>query len=206
MLYLGVVVPASVIIPIVMGMFRYRYFSRGMKLFFTYLVMAGIVNAAASILAAKGINNMPLLHLFTVAEFVLLATFYRSIMEGRIRKIIIWLCMLFILASICNVIFFQNIFAYNTIIRSVEALIITGLAIIFFFRQLITEHIKKNNAHLYWINAGVFLYFAADVLLFLFAKVLIETPKIYRLAWTIHASFVLLMYLLSTAGFLQVKK
>ncbi|HYC29801.1 MAG TPA: hypothetical protein VEB42_13305, partial [Chitinophagaceae bacterium] len=85
-----------------------------------------------------------------------------------------------------------------------EGFIIGGLAMIFFFRQLNAD--AKYPETVLWINAGLLLYFSGSFLLFLFFEVLANNRSANNLAWVLHATLVLLMYILFAIGFIRAKK
>lgn len=204
LIYLAYIVPAAVCIPLIAGWWRYRRLPGYARLILAYLVIAGIVNVIASLLAVRRINNMPVLHIYTLVEFVLLAVFYKMTLEGKIKKFIPWLIGAFALLCIAYATYFGSIYAYNIIPRSLESFIIGGLAVIFFFTQMNTD--IRSIEPLLWINAGLLLYFSGSFLLFLFSEVLSRAGTVNNLAWIMHATLVLLMYLLFAAAFIRTKK
>jgi len=204
-LYISVIVPACVVIPIAIAFIRYRKLAFSLKPVVVYLLVAGITNLIASMLAHNSINNMPLLHLYTVVEFLLLAAFYRRIFESTLLKITNWMCIVFPLLCLLNALFVQSIYSNPTITRSAESFLISTLAVCWFFRMPETG---KDAANLHEaqfpINTGILLYFAGAFFLFLFARMLQYKPGDIMI-WRIHATLVLLMYLLFSAGFLRSK-
>lgn len=203
-IYLAYIVPASIIIPLIAGWWRYRRLPGYARIILVYLVIAGIVNFLASAMAARHINNMPLLHIYTLVEFVLLALFYRMILEGHIKKFIPWLIGGFILLCILYATYLGNVKAPNTVPRSLESFIIGAFAVIFFFNQMPND--LKNVESLIFFNAGLLLYFSGAFLLFLFTEVLMRDKPANNLAWIMHATLVLMMYLLFAAAFIRTKK
>jgi len=204
LIYLSVIVPASILLPIIAGVWRYRQLPGSARLILAYLVVAGIVDVAATLLADRRINNMPLLHMYTVVEFIMILTFYYHLLTGKIKIAIRWMMPLFLLLCIVYALFIGTIYKYNVLPRSLEGFIIGGLAMIFFFRQL-NVNIQYPETVL-WINAGLLLYFSGSFLLFLFSEVLINNRAVSRLAWVLHATLVLLMYILFAIGFIRAKK
>jgi hypothetical protein len=204
LIYLAYIVPAAVLIPLLAGFWRYRRLPGYARVILAYLVIAGIVNVLASLLALKRINNLPLLHIYTLLEFVTLSIFYKLTLHGKIKAAINWMIAGFALLCIVYAAIPGNIYAYNIIPRSLESFIIGSLAVTFFFPQMSTD--LKTMEPLLWMNAGLLLYFSASFLLFLFSEVLSHTDTVDNIAWVMHATFVLLMYLLFAAAFIRTKK
>jgi hypothetical protein len=203
-IYLAFIVPASVCIPLLAGSWRYRRLPGYARIVLAYLAIAGIVNVLASVMAAKRVNNMPLLHIYTFIEFVLLALFYKAILEGKIKRVINWLIAVFALVCVAYASFAGNIYAHNIIPRSLESFIIGSLAIIFLFRQMNVPARHTETVH--WINTGLLLYFSGSFLLFLFSEVLARDRAVNNIAWVMHATLVLLMYLLFAIAFIRTRK
>lgn len=204
LIYLAYIVPASVCVPLLAGLWRYRRLPGYAKVILAYLAIAGIVNVIASLMAVKRVNNMPVLHIYTLVEFVLLAMFYKMILHGKIKAIINWLIPGFALLCIAYATFLGNIYAHNIIPRSLESFMIGALAVSFFFTQMSTD--LRTIEPLLWMNAGLLLYFSASFLLFLFSDVLARAGTVNNIAWVMHATFVLLMYLLFAAAFIRTNK
>src|SRR5690348_4527768 len=132
LIYLSVIVPASILIPIIAGIWRYRQLPGSARLMLAYLVVAGIVDVAASFMADRRINNMPLLHVYTVLEYIMILAFYHQLLTGKIKLVIKWMMVLFTLLCIAYALFIGSIYRYNVLPRSLEGFIIGGLAMIFF--------------------------------------------------------------------------
>lgn len=104
--------------------------------------------------------------------------------------------------------FFQGLDNFNTYTRPVEALIIAGYCISYFYHLDAGVRPPGGRAAADCIVAGMLLYFSGALLLFVFAgTVLNENDRVMRMAtWNIHGTLVLIMYLLIAAGFVQCKE
>src|ERR1700761_543599 len=80
--YQAVIVPASILVPVCVAVFNYRYMYRSVKILLLYLVISGGINLLA-VLKSHG-NNLPLLHFYTIAEFVLLMVYFITINSGKV--------------------------------------------------------------------------------------------------------------------------
>ena len=128
----------------------------------------------------------------------------KKLLEGNIRNFINWGIALFIAICIPYATFLGSMYAYNLVPRTLESIAIGTLAIIFFFRQLNPGNRRPEAAS--WMNAGLLLYFSGSFFLFLFFEVIAKARSVNNLAWVLHATLVLLMYLLFTIGFLRTRK
>ena len=72
----GVIAPAAIVLPLAIAAVRLKHLQKPLRLFMYYLLFGGSINLVAVLLAGKGINNMPLGHLFTIGEAMFLLCFY----------------------------------------------------------------------------------------------------------------------------------
>jgi hypothetical protein len=204
-LYMGVIVPASVIIPIVFAIVKYRHINKPLTTIFLYLLFAGLVNACASVLAFRHINNLPLLHVYTIIEFLFLGIFfYQFIEQQKVRKLILGSILLFPVFGVVNFSFIQNLHAFNSYARSVEAVLLIVFSVIFFYTQ--TSDKPDHRWHMQpetWIVTGILIYFSSALVQFSFSNIVsnLVSRNTKLFIWAIHATLVLIMYLLFAVGF-----
>jgi hypothetical protein len=191
------------------GLINYRWLRPYAKTICWYLVISAIVNTIGTILGrVYHINNLPLIHIFTLLEMLLLFLFYSQVLD--ITKQNTWFKILvgvFILINFINILFFQSIFQYNSYTRTIEALI----AILFslnYFAKLAAIETRVARHPGFYFNAGIFLYFSGAFMLFIFSNFLIaklNTANFLTL-WNIHAGLFFLMYLFFTTGFILCRR
>jgi hypothetical protein len=214
LIFVGLIVPVSVLIPISFAVSKYKRADRALLLIFYYLLLDGLVNLLAAFLADRKINNLPLLHIFTILEFLLLSYFYIKILkEALIRKVIGALMVIFPLVCILNFTFFQSIFRFNTYTRPLEVLIVMAYSLAYFAQINEADNEKRWISNpLNWINTGVLLYFSGALFVYSFSNLTVAyiiSPKYYSLnlfIWNIHATLLLAMYLLFSWGFYICRK
>jgi hypothetical protein len=99
---------------------------------------------------------------------------------------------------------------FNTYTRPIEAIILITLCAVYWWQENEADSDKSwgdipNN----WFVTSIMLYFAGAFFMFLLANYLISpqaVKKVKNVIMDTHASFVLIMYLLMTVGFLKCKK
>jgi hypothetical protein len=196
--YTSVVVPATVVVPLVMGLLVYKRLKRPELIIFYYLVFAGFVDTVAAYTAEHRINNLWMLHVYTAVEAVVLLWFYRStIRNAHLKRIIPFLMVLFPLICMANILWWQSLKSYNTYTRPVEALLLIYFGLVCFF---------EDNRTVFWFNAGVLLYFSASFFIFIFSNYLHPGQFFNTVIQVSHATFVLIMYLLFTVGFYTCRR
>jgi hypothetical protein len=207
--FIILVVPASVIIPIGVGLLNKSYKIKRIKIIFPYLIFAGIIEITSRILGTHQINNLPLLHFYTIVEFLFIMRFFQLILNTQfVHRLIGILMVIFPVFCVLDFVFIQSIYQFNSYPRPLGALIIIGLCLFYFFRYTESEEQKPwVNDPLNWIVTGLLVYFGSSLFHFAFLNILYEHASL-KVNWVfvyIHATLVMVMYLLFTVGFLNAK-
>lgn len=194
--YQGYVVPASTLIPILSGFFHYRNLNKPLRIVLFYLCGSLLINIAGSVLAANRTNNLPLLHFYTIFEFLAILLYYHYAFSNM--KISIWiriLMIIFPLYCVINFTFIQSLNEFNTYTRPVEAIIIILFSSLY-FSGLYGEK-EESGTSGRWIASGLLIYFCSSLFQFIFSNVVsVNTPHhLKMIIWNLHATFVLMMYI-----------
>lgn len=191
-----------------MFLYKRKHADRSIKIIFYYLIAAGLINATAVLLAKNGIRNLPLLHLYTVVETLFFLSYFRTIFDSvKIKKALMFVMIAFTLCCIINLTFIQSVFTFNTHTRPLEALIVTGTCLLYFFKSGFSENWLSFPIN--WINMGILMYFPAASLIFIFSNYFTFVKlddDMTSVVWNMHAFLVMLMYLMFTKGFSLLKQ
>ncbi|WP_113634643.1 hypothetical protein [Nubsella zeaxanthinifaciens] len=205
---IGIVVPLSILLPIGVFIFKYKYADRAMKTIFYYLIAAGITNLTAILLIEMGMRNLPLLHVYTVVETLFFLSYFKSIFNSqKISRYLNLLMVVFPIICIINFLFLQDIFSFNTYTRPLEALIITAICLFYLYRSGFVEDLMKKPVS--WVNIGIMAYFPAASIIFLMSNYFVfksYNKELNTLVWNIHSLLVLIMYLAFTKAFTLIPK
>jgi hypothetical protein len=205
--YNAVFVPLSILIPISVGILFYKYLKKPEKILFFYLFLSGVSNALLAYLAYSHINNLPVFHIYTILECCFILFYFAELFNSSV--ISKWLFRVgtgFIFFSILNTVFFQNIFSFNSYSRSLEALLVIVICLYYFKLQLDLEK-QFSEARGFWFVLGLFIYFSSSLTIFIISNISLSLDKHFLwIMWNIHASLVLMMYLLFAKGFIVCKK
>jgi len=208
-LYVTVIVPATVLVPLSTALIKKTFKQRYLKIIFLYLIFSGLSDLAERLLGIHHINNLPLLHFYTIVEFLFILRFFQlSFNDPLVSRLTGWLMVIFSGFCILDFIFIQSIYKFNSYPRPISALIIIGLCLFYFFKHSESENQKPwVDAPLNWMVTGLLVYFGSSLFHFAFLNVLNEnvSENVYFIFGTIHATLVMVMYLLFTAGFLYAK-
>ncbi|MBS1741724.1 MAG: hypothetical protein JST81_01710 [Bacteroidetes bacterium] len=206
-IFIGIIVPLCVLIPIISGIVLYRYFSRVEKALLILLFLNGICNLVGSLLAYNKINNLPVIHVYTFLEGIVLMLFFLFLFNTPLlTKILYTLIIVFSAFCLLNSIFIQQIFAYNTYSRTLEALIIIALCLYYFTLQL-QEDFQPGKYPGFWYVLGLFIYFSSSLTIFILSNQSFNLNRTFLLVmWNVHAGMLLLMYLFISKGFMLCRK
>ncbi|SOD12178.1 hypothetical protein [Pedobacter xixiisoli] len=207
-IFMGFIVPLSILLPIIVFLFKYKLAGKGLKYLFYFLILAALINLAALFLVRMGMRNLPLLHLYTVVETVFFLAYFHSIFENEnIKKVIKVIMFAFPALCVVNFIFIQDLFTFNTYTRPLEALIITVICLLYLYKSSASENWLGSPIN--WVNMGILLYFPAASIIFILANYFTFVGgdgEMSRSIWNLHAILVLAMYLIWTKAFSLIKK
>ncbi|ATL48861.1 hypothetical protein COR50_17755 [Chitinophaga caeni] len=207
-IYLGIIAPAATLIPITVGLWKFKELPKAMKVIWCYVIVAGVTNCLASIFSNS--NNLPILHVYTVVEFVLLSWFYALVLPSKtLKRVILILAGLFIIFGFVNALYLQSIYVFNSNTRPVAALLLIVYSLLYLIASSPLEHqLRWSEIPANWANAGILIYFSAALSQFAFSN-LVEAKaphEVVLLIWNLHGTFVILMYILISISFYKCKK
>lgn len=206
-MFVSYIVPLSILIPILFGLLNFKSATIGSRLLFYYLIASGLINFAAIIMAEFGIKNLPLLHVYTVVETILILSYLRTLfVETLIKKIMGFVIILFPILCVLNFTFLQSIYSFNTHTRPLEAILITFACFLYLYKSGFTENwISKPSS---WFNMGILIYFPVACIIFIVSNYMVFVTKNRAMnlhVWHLHAALVLVMYLIWARGFYLLK-
>ena len=166
-----------------------------------------VIEIVARSLAYAGINNLPLLHLYTLGEFILLSYFYQSLIKNsNVFKNYFWqfvasICVLILLNSA----FFQSIYTFNSIAKTLVQVIIISYAV-FYFYKLTENHAFQfaKGKSLRLINSAFLIYYSGTLFIFMCSQIYINDSDTYKLFWAFNAILNLIFQLLIFWGIWMV--
>ncbi|ASZ12965.1 hypothetical protein KTO58_09520 [Chitinophaga pendula] len=201
----GVIVPATVLVPLGAAVYKRRYEHPVSRAMFAYVVLSGLTNVIARVLGSYGVNNLWVLHIYTLLECIILLYYYQLLFRNRtITRLTIWGMILFTLLCVVNFFFIQYGNRFNSYTRSLSAVFFITFSAGYFLQQSGKSQTSawwESEAN--WINTGILIYYGSALALFAFANLLYQTATVKQqlLVGNIHATLVMVAYLLFAAGF-----
>lgn len=204
----SVIVPLFILIPIVIGIIKFRYLHFSLKIIWFYLLATAVINTAATITGRVfHVNNMPYVHFYTLIEGLMLIWFYEYLFSKDKNKWFVILKIAFALACVINALFIQSIYLYSSYTRYAESIICILFSLNYFAKLAALDNRPLKLPDFYF-NTGIFLYFSGSFILFIFSNLILQKlpASTTLIFWTGHSTLVLLMYILFSIGFIKCKK
>ncbi len=162
---------ASILIPVFAGIANYRRLTPSLRLLLYFFLATIGFEVQASILGKVYHNNMPGLHLFTFVEFLLFSTVYLLFFwKHRILSLLIGFNMLvFTIAALADAFFIHDIWTINTLSRSYSSAAMLCYTLVYFYFMFSKDETRYSMKYpMFWVNAGVLVYFGSNILYFMF--------------------------------------
>ncbi len=169
-----------------------------LKWFTIAMISALLIQLLARFFAFKFGNNLPLLHLHTLLEFIFISLFYREILFKRnsLNSYFPYLVGGISVIVIVNSIFLEPLTDYNSNAKTLAQTLIIAYSILYFFNRISIE-VSKSNMILNRINASILLYYAGSLFIFGFAKIISKgSPLMNTYFWDFNALLYLVFQLL----------
>ena len=172
---------ASILLPVIAGIVYYKQLTLPYRVLFYFFLLSIGFEVQASIIGKLYHNNMPGLHLFTALEFLVFSFIYYSFFRtNRVISLLILInTILFIIAAFADALFVHSIWTVNTLARSYSALSMLSYTLIYFYFMFSKDDEYYSSRHpMFWLNAGVLIYFGSNTLYFLFNKDLLHRSPV----------------------------
>lgn len=197
-IYVGIVVPAFVVFPLLTALIKYARLPRHFKVLTWYLVLSAVTSVFSTVWAFRKWNNMPVMHIYTFLECWLLVLYFRSLLrEAGQRWYVKLLVPGFFLVCCANAIFVQGIYTYNTYTKSLEALILISFCIACFKAALDsagTQSVFPRQVS--YVNSAFLIYFSGSLVLFTIFNFIVAHVLLVHIMMSIHATLLMIVYLI----------
>jgi len=150
------------IISIILCLVRFNKITLLFKVLFAFLILNLSTELIADYYWSRKWNNLHLLHLYTLLEFILLSWFYKIVLkEIEIVQKYFWYFLFFISSLvIANSIFLQPIEGFNSNAKALVQLILISYAVIYIYSySLKLEEVNRQTQAIRLIKFEQFVYF-----------------------------------------------
>jgi hypothetical protein len=205
LIYVMYIVPATILLPVLIALKNYKFLTKPLKAIFWFLIFSGSLNLINLILIAFHHFTAQLFSIYTVIEFLFLSLFYSNFYEKKRQNVIYLVIVVFIILCIVNYLFIQNKIEFNTYTRSTGAIVLIIYSLLFILKQNNEEQNWGDNIY-NWINAGILLYLASCLFMFIFSNYLLSAgDHINKIVWGTHDTILIIEYILFAVGFYKCK-
>ncbi|MEQ8473341.1 MAG: hypothetical protein RIC35_19245 [Marinoscillum sp.] len=197
---------APVLITAVYAGFIHHRLVTEMRILSYFIFLSAVIELVSKVMWYQGENNLPLLHLYVLIGFILLAMFYRSILQGFIPpKLISAVIAGFTLFTIINSAFIEPLTTFNSLALTVQSVLMIILCV-FTFLVLMNDIVREKRqdllSSLNWINSGLFLYYLSSLMVFYLGDQFIQyySALTNQYLWSMHSFFAMIMYICLIVG------
>lgn len=161
----------SVLIPFFTGLALYRFLNFFEKRFLWFIGFSVIIEFTSMILNEIKINNLPLLHVFTIVEFCVLAYIFQSYyLNIKLKSVVSIAVILFIVGYLVISLYKQDLYKWNKAQRLIESFILIGFSILLFIQIMrydVESDVPVKMLPQFWFGIAVFFYFLSNMVMFL---------------------------------------
>ena len=178
----------SVLIPIVVGLYSYQRQDIALKFLVAFLVIAGVVDGFSTYMAINKIQNMWLINIFVLLQYVLLtllfSCWHKTSTKSSLRISIVLFTILWGVRSIINGFNIFDDFSY-----SLSSVLLAGMAI---YTLVLFQRERQNlsgKAPQFWVSAIVLIFYGGNILIHSFQPKLSTWPVHNMLSITANLSY-----------------
>lgn len=198
--------PYCILIPLWLSFQKRNYQQSYSRPLFFYFLVATIVQAASYVLWLLKVNNLPLLHLYTPLEFLLVTYIFYSVSSSeRLKLLLKIICIAFLFFSLINSLFIQSVYRFNSYAKTLESFFLILICINWFFNTL--TDVNGYQKPFAWMASGFLIYFSGSLLLYVLSNYLLSFVQQWQLyAWYFHTFLLLVQYILTVVGLCYVRR
>jgi len=175
----------TLVVSVLIGAIYYKKLPALIQLLWCFLVWNLLIEIGAKIMSRLWTgNNLPLLHLYTVGEFLFFAFFYKKIFFKANEKNHFFLLFIAIMTSLIigNTVFVQSIYGFNSYAKTLVHLFIIG-CVVKYFLMFLSQNIAKEftSTAIQLINVAILIYYAGSLFIFMFSNTLLNSESVIHL-------------------------
>lgn len=195
----------SGLLPIGASGLRYRHYGGVLRRLAWFFWVAGLFDLLSAITEVLHLPNLPLFHLFSVVNLLFLSSLYYYTLHGRrLRAAIVLVAGGLLVFMVYTALRPGELWWFPSEGMSGQCVLFVGLALGYFY-QLLHQPTVVAIEHnpLFWVNAGVLVYFSGNLFLFMLQEWLSRVaPLQHANYWAIHSVANIVANVLYAAGLL----
>ncbi len=170
---------------------------------FYFLIWNLLIEILAYVCIQMKWNNLPLLHLYTLGEFMLFSYFFMSLINkpASIKTVLRYVLICGSLLIVLNSLSLQNIFGFNSYAKTCVQLSIITYAVLYFY-NLVENHsfTSGESKGLRIINSAILIYYSGSLFIFMYGEFSLVNVDGYVVFWAFNAILNFVFQLLILLG------
>jgi len=184
------------IILLIIGLIRFKSLSKELKLFLFFIIFIILTDLTLFFLAAKRINNLWLIHFYTLFEFIILSFLFSYWQKTKyviygLRFSIFIFALIWIVAKIV----LENFSRFDNFTASFSSIILMCFAIITLINLIKEPTFNILREPKFWVSSGILIYFGGNFFSFALSTVIT--------VWSLHDVINIIANLFYAGGFLS---
>lgn len=208
-LYFHKISTYSFILPLSIGLYGYKKYNKAEKILTYLLFIVLLIESINWYLSSQGINTYPVIRIYTIAEFILMLTYYKYFFNSaRFNQLYYLLMVFFFIVALADVLWVNNIKKSDTLAAPVESFILIILALsAFYWIMKYAPYENLLGTSFFWINTAYLIYFAGTLFVFAFLNVILKNfPGKYGQVYMINTILNPVSYILISVGLWKARK
>lgn len=176
-----------------------------LKFFPFFLLLTLVAESLGVYLSSIRVNNIALYNFFTVFEFSFYLWIISLVLKNqRIKKGIRYILLLYVLISVFNIVYIQQMKSFHAATYALGCLLIVAACIYYFFELFrLPKSVNLKNNPAFWICSGLLFFYCCGFPLFGMFNLLSNISKLLiRNFYNIIIILNIFLYTLFTIAFL----
>lgn len=200
---------ASVLVPLILLLIKWSRVSRVQRKLGWLLLGMFLCEFISTLFWYQRSNNHPIYHVYTILECLLILNiYYKMLGKYFTERAVVGLGGVFVIFAMYNAVFLQSVLTFNSNTVVVLSVLVICITLVFFYDLLNSRHYSSLGSNaLFWISAGLLIYYASNLFLFYLINKLNPTQSESYTIWGLHAFIhILLIIFFTRALWIQEEK
>lgn len=172
---IGYISALSILIPFLSAILTYNKQNKTLKRLSVFILFSLCTEFIALYYGYHGWNNMAISHLYAFVQVPLLAWVFCSFISGIQYKIILYSTIAFLLFSVVNLVFWEDLHVFNSNQRYFAAVVIIMFCSFYFIQVFVQATVKRIELESnFWMSAAILIYTAGTLFLFILKSELMD--------------------------------
>ncbi len=201
---------ASIIIPTVIALIRWRLLNDQLRLLAWVLIVSSLTEICAFTLVEgfKVSNNLFLYHFYIIVLFVLVNRIYKRTLKELYSGVTAnWILFIFLVFALINTVGFQPFQVFNSNVIVVAGMLFIFYSLSYFYHRLTVGFMEKwYQEPLFWLSSGLLIHYSSTLMLFFAVNFMLDkSSALIGVSWMLNAGLNVLLNLFYVLAILNSK-